>query len=134
MRPTLLHLLADAADQGITITWATMLPGRRGAYRHATRTIILRAGMSDTLTVPTLMHELEHARRGDDGPQPPWVEARIDRTVASRLITPDGYRAAEAAVGPHPAALAVELDLPRWVIDAYQTTLRPAVTWVTTAV
>lgn len=34
-----------------------------------------------------LMREVEHARRGDECPQPGWAERRIDRTVAMRLIT-----------------------------------------------
>ena len=124
MRPTLNALLAHAAEQGVTGIWAPLPPGRRGAWHHTTRTIILRPGMSDTLAVPTLMHELEHARRGDEGPQPRSVEARIDRAVAHRLISAGDYRAAEAAVGPHPGAIAVALDLPRWVVDAYRSALR----------
>ncbi|MDU0347393.1 hypothetical protein [Actinomyces sp. MRS3W] len=37
------------------------------AYHLPARTIYLRAGMTDRLAVPILMHELTHATRGDDG-------------------------------------------------------------------
>ncbi|QHO91962.1 ImmA/IrrE family metallo-endopeptidase [Actinomyces sp. 432] len=118
-------MLATAAGQGVAVRWLPLAgTGWRGCYHQPTRTIYLRAGMSDRLAVATLMHELEHAARGDDGHQGRAVEARIDRAVACRLITPSEYRAAEALVGPHPGALAVELDVPRWVVDAYRTTLR----------
>lgn len=122
-------LLDDAAEQGILVQWATRMPsGLRGAYHLSTHTILLRTGLPDRLAVPTLMHELAHASRGDDGHQDGAVEAHINRAVACRLITPDSYRHAEAAVGPHAGALAVELDVARWVVIAYQSTLRQDVT------
>ncbi|MBW3070011.1 MULTISPECIES: hypothetical protein [unclassified Actinomyces] len=65
-----------------------------------------------------------HAARGDDDHQTRSVEARIDRQVACRLITPGAYRAAEALVEPHLGALAVELDVPSWINLAYRETLR----------
>lgn len=126
MRPTLNVLLADAAAQDVTVIWAPLPPGRRGAWHHATRTVILRPGMSDTLAVPTLMHELEHARRGDEGPQPRSVEARIDAVVARRLVTVEDYAAAEREVGCRVGALAVALEVPAWVIEAWRRTLRAA--------
>ena len=124
MRPTLESLLADCNRQSITVI-AAPLPGtRQGAYCHATRTIVLRRGMPDRLAVPTLMHEMCHAERGDDGPQPAAVEARINRAVACRLVTVAEYAAAEALAGPGVGALAVELDVPVWVVEAFRRTLR----------
>lgn len=118
-------LLDDAAEQGVLVQWMTHMPtGLRGAYHLGTRTIILRAGMPDRLAIPTLMHELAHAAREDDGHQARPVEVHINRAVACRLITPDSYRWAEIAVGPHVGALAVELDVPRWVVVAFRETLR----------
>ena len=117
-------LLAAADEQQVFVRWLRMPEGWRGAYHLPSRTIYLRVGMSERSAVPTLMHELTHAARGDDGHQTRPVEARIDRQVACRLITPDAYRRAEASVGPHPGALAVELDVPRWVVIAYRATLR----------
>ena len=124
MRPSLDALAQQCADQGIIVSWARLPAGRRGLYVLSTRTIYLRHDMPDRLAVPTLMHEMCHAERGDDGPQPAAVEARIDRAVAHRLISVGDYRAAEAAVGPHPGAIAVALDLPRWVVDASRSALR----------
>lgn len=124
MRPSLDALAQQCADQGIIVSWARLPAGRRGLYVLSTRTIYLRHDMPDRLAVPTLMHEMCHAERGDDGPQPAAVEARIDRAVAHRLISVGDYRAAEAVVGPHPGAIAVALDLPRWVVDAYRSALR----------
>ena len=78
------------------------------------------------MAVPTLMHEMEHARRGDEGPQPRSVEARIDAVVARRLVTVEDYAAAELLVGCRVGALAAELEVPTWVIEAWQRTLRAA--------
>ena len=68
-----------------------------------------------------------HAERGDDGPQPAAVEARINRAVACRLVTVAEYAAAEALAGPGVGALAVELDVPVWVVEAFRRTLRTRV-------
>ena len=56
----------------------------------------------------------------------PWaVEARIDRVVARRLITPQEYEAAEVVSGGRGSgAVAVELGLPRWVVRAFLDTMR----------
>ena len=124
MRPTLESLLADCDRRSITVITAPLPGTRQGAYCHATRTIVLRRGMPDRLTVPTLMHEMCHAERGDDGPQPAAVEARINRLVACRLVTVTEYAAAETlGVG----ALAAELDVPVWVVESFRRTLRTRV-------
>lgn len=125
-RPSLDSLLADCDRRRLTVVLATLPRTVRGAYHHATRTIVLRAGMPEWMAVPTLMHEMEHARRGDEGPQPPSVEARIDAVVARRLVTVEDYAAAELEVGCHVGALAAELEVPTWVIEAWRRTLRAA--------
>ena len=124
MRPSLDVLAQQCADQGIIVSWAGLSAGRRGLYVLSTRTIYLRHDMPDWLAVPTLMHEMCHAERGDDGPQPADVEALINRLVACRLIAVGEYAAAERVVGPSVGALAAELDVPVWVIMAFQRTLR----------
>ncbi|WP_136192013.1 hypothetical protein [Actinomyces procaprae] len=124
MRPTMDALLAAAAEQQVSVRWLNMPEGWRGAYHLPSRTVYLCTCMSECDAVPTLMHELAHVAREDDGHQARPVEARIDRLVACRLIAPPEYRAAEALVGPHIGALAVELDVPRWVVAAYRETLR----------
>lgn len=117
-------LLARADDQQVFVRWLPLPEGWRGAYHLPSRTIYLREGMSEMAAVPTLMHELHHVARGDDGHQARPVEARIDHQVAYWLITDVEYRRAELLAGPHLGALAVELDVPRWVVVAYQETLR----------
>lgn len=52
------------------------------------------------------------------------MEARIDRSVARRLVDVRAYAAAEALVGPGTGALAAELEVPVWVVEAYRDTLR----------
>lgn len=125
-RPSLDSLLADCDRWRLTVALAALPRTVRGAYHHATRTIVLRAGMPEWMAVPTLMHEMEHARRGDEGPQPRSVEARIDAVVARRLVTVEDYAAAELLVGCRVGALAAELEVPTWVIEAWQRTLRAA--------
>ncbi|WP_195393634.1 DUF6782 family putative metallopeptidase [Actinomyces urogenitalis] len=126
-RPTLNALLQQCEDAGITVTWTRLASRRRGGYAHASRTIYLTEGMPDDLALPTLMHEMEHARRGDDGHQPRAVERRIDETVAHQLITADDYARAEAVTGARDSgAIAAEMGLPRWVVSAYRRTLRRA--------
>ena len=83
-RPSLDSLLTDCDRRRLTVALTALPRTVRGAYHHATRTIVLRAGMPEWMAVPTLMHEMEHARRGDEGPQPRSVEARIDAVVARR--------------------------------------------------
>lgn len=123
-RPTIDALLTQCDEQGIFVREIAMPPDWEGAYHRPSSTIYLRAGMCETDAVPTLMHELEHAARRDDGHQAPSVEARIDRAVACRLITPGEYAAAEAVAGHYSGAIAAELGLPRWVVSAYRQTLR----------
>lgn len=126
-RPTLNALLQQCEDAGITVTWTRLASRRRGGYAHASRTIYLTEGMPDDLALPTLLHEMEHARRGDDGHQSPAIEARIDETVARAIITPDDYARAEAVTGARDSgAIAVEMGLPQWVVAAYRRTLRRA--------
>lgn len=125
MRPTLPQAVAEARAAGATVEWGRLPDGVRGTYHHPTRTITLAEGMSDTLAVPTLMHETLHAIRGDDGPQPAHVERRIDEAVARRLLTVAEYADAEQVTGARGSgALAVELGVPRWVAAAFRRTLR----------
>ncbi len=123
--PALTAAHATCQAHGITVTW-DHLPGHLwGVYSHRDRTITLRAGMSDGQEVAALLHEMEHARRGDDGHQSRAVERRIDETVAHTLITADDYARAEAVTGARDSgAIAVEMGVPRWVVSAYRRTLR----------
>ena len=91
-----------------------------GAYCDTTRTILIPTGLPLYARPATLLHELEHARRGDHGHQSPRVEAQINRQVAQRLVCPWDYRLAEQAHGGHPGGIAHELEQPLWVVEAYR--------------
>ena len=123
--PTLTSALDAAEAAGLFVTWVPMADPQRGAFFLPTRTIYLREDMADAVALPTLLHEMEHARRGDDGHQSRAVERRIDETVAHTLITADDYARAEAVTGARDSgAIAVEMGVPRWVVSAYRRTLR----------
>lgn len=44
----------------------------------------------------------------------------IDEHVSGRFIDPGQYARAESIIGPAPALIAQELDLPTWVVEAWQ--------------
>lgn len=122
---SLTALLLVCEYQGIAVRWDHLPDRLWGVYSHHDRTITLRAGMSEGQEVATLLHEMEHARRGDDGHQDHAVEQRINRTVACQLITLDDYARAEAITGARDSGpIALELGLPKWVVSAFRQTLR----------
>lgn len=126
-RPTLDALLTKCTEQGVRVRWARLPAGMEGCYDHARSTIWLQAGDPEWVSVPVLLHEMEHARRGDDGHQSRAVERRIDETVAHTLITAEEYARAEAVTGARDSgAIAAEMGVPRWVVSAYRRTLRRA--------
>ena len=116
-------LLDQLAGEGVRVIWAD-LPGEMdGAYMLRSHTILLDTGLAAWEVLPVLLHETMHWHRGDDGPQPPRVERDIDETVARLLVDPDAYRLAEEHYGWHTGGIAAELDLPRWVVQAYRRVL-----------
>lgn len=121
---SLTEAVARCEAAGAIVRWAALPTGVRGCYDHATSTIWVRDEMSEHVAVPTILHELHHHLRGDDGPQTAAVEARIDRLVARELITPAEYAAAECVTDGSPGSIASELGVPRWVIHAFRATLR----------
>ena len=79
-----------------------------------------RLSSRPTEAVSTLAHEYAHAMRGDDGPQPRWVEDWCDEQSARLLISPIEYAVAESIYGPYPAVLAAELGVTQRLVEAYQ--------------
>lgn len=88
----------------------------------------LLVGLSPTLLTrqrtPALLHEWFHHVRGDDGHQTAGVEARINEQVAQTLLTEQVYASAETLCGPSVAGLAQALEVPIWVVQAYQRVLQ----------
>ena len=97
-RPSFEALQREAAQLGAQIK---LVRGFRllGAWEADTDTIYIREGLPSPERECVLAHELEHAIRGDVGPQPPEVEALIDEEVARRFVDPWEYTCAEKARG-----------------------------------
>ena len=97
-RPSFEALQREAAQLGAQIK---LVRGFRllGAWEADTGTIYIREGLSSPERECVLAHELEHAIRGDVGPQSPKVEAWIDIEVARRFVDPWEYTRAEKSGG-----------------------------------
>ena len=116
-RPSFEALQREAAQLGAQIK---LVRGFRllGAWEADTGTIYIREGLPTPERECVLAHELEHAIRGDAGPQSPEIEAWIDIEVARRFVDPWEYTCAEKARGGV-AQIAKSLDLPTWVVQAW---------------
>ncbi len=122
-RPQMNALLDELAGEGVRVMRADLPGDMDGAYMLRSNTILLDTGMTAWETLPVLLHEMIHWRRGDDGPQSTCVERSIDEAVALQLIDPSDYASAEMEYGWHTGGIAVELDVPRWVVEAYRRVL-----------
>lgn len=116
-RPSFEALQREAAQLGAQIK---LVRGFRllGAWEADTGTVYIREGLPSPERECVLAHELEHAIRGDVGPQPPEVEAWIDIEVARRFVDPWEYTRAEKS-GGGVAQIAIAMDLPTWVVQAW---------------
>jgi len=119
-------LLELAEREGVHVNWRD-LGRRRGEYRAGARLITLNPRMSTTLQRSTLAHELghhHHADRWTDDPREHATQERRANLHAARLlIDPAQYAAAEQLVGPHAGAIARELGVALYVVDAFRATL-----------
>mgnify|MGYP007060836564 CR=1 FL=1 len=102
---------------------ANLPEGQWGAYVQRTGTVWLQAGMTRSQRVATLLHELLHVLAGHDGHQDEATERRIDEDVARVLVDAIDYSWAESQVGCHVGGLAALLEVPTWVVEAYQRAL-----------
>ena len=89
-----------------------------GAWEADTGTIYIREGLPSPERESVLAHELEHAIRGDVGPQPPEIEALIDEDVSRRFVDPWEYTCAEKEGGGGGQTV-IAMDLPTWVVQAW---------------
>lgn len=116
-------LLDEAAHNGVRVL-STDLGELWGHYSDMERCIRLHVCMTDPQIRSTLAHELDHAEHRDrdthDRRAHERRERRADATAARRLIDPTLYADAERIFGPDPRALAEELSVAPWVIEAYQ--------------
>lgn len=95
--------------------WAT--------YNHDSRAILIDPVLTGNQRLATLLHELEHAKAEHDGHQNARIEAAINEKVARRLITFHDYQRAEKLYPADMQAMATELDVPVFILTAYQTYL-----------
>lgn len=119
LRDRLDLLYQHAADLDLDVEWADLGPHRRGEYRDDEALIVLHQGLTRRQAIATLAHEIGHAVFGDRC-STPAVERRAWRYGASLIITPREYERAEALVGPHAGALALELEVTPKLIEAWR--------------
>ncbi|MBM9432376.1 ImmA/IrrE family metallo-endopeptidase [Flaviflexus equikiangi] len=115
-------LIAALEDAGVHVVF---LPyPKPGSYWHAHQLIVIDARLSSRWQRCTLAHEAVHAWYGHEGPCAPETEAWVDERAAGLLVTEQAYARAEWLHGPDVHAIADELDVTPWVIEAFQRTLR----------
>lgn len=121
------HLIDLADTIGVTLEYVAMPTDRDGEYDHEARRIRLRRGMSARHHRSVLAHELGHAAFGDTptrfGPVHAKQERRAEEWAALRLIDLDDYRHLEAIHNGHAGAIAVDLDVMRSTVLAFQAVL-----------
>ena len=106
---------------GVTIF--THLGGEKGRY-YGNGAISLRAGLGHVNRRSTLAHELAHHVLRHDPAATGWVQMRqehqADQLAAQTLITPTDYAQAERLYGPHPGAIAQELEVTRHLLHVWK--------------
>lgn len=112
-------MFAHAADLGVDVEWAHLGGVRRGEYRDQSRRIILEASLTRAQATATLAHEIGHAVFGDRC-STPRAEKRAWEYGAALIIAPEEYWHAERLVGPHPNALAAELEVTPRLVHAWR--------------
>ena len=114
------------AAHGVTVVEVDMSGPRWGWYSLQDGIVALRRGLTNFQRRATLLHEAQHVLRGDDGHQSQCVEDRIDETVACQMISLMDYARAETEYGWNSGAIAADLGVPRWVVQAYRRVLTRA--------
>lgn len=113
-------------SEGVLLSEAVLPKGLTGLWQPEKRRILIRAGQPASYRFPALLHEATHYAWGHYGHQSEKVEQSINRQIARRLINPAEYVAAENRYGWNTRAIAIELGVPRWVVQAYRSSLVPA--------
>ncbi|MEH3078187.1 MAG: hypothetical protein PGN11_16240 [Quadrisphaera sp.] len=109
---------ADALQ--VQVIRKVLRSGRWGAYDHRCRTVYLVPGLTSRQERATLAHEVVHAEHEDhvigDGWWDARTERRADETAARRLVHGAALERAMMLHPDDPAAVAEELDVPRWLL------------------
>lgn len=112
------RLLDEAHRLGITVTHQPLAHPLRGYYQHHQKIIVIRKDLNRRQEIETLAHELGHAHHGHTETTP-RTEAQAWKYAARLTVDPEAYAVAER-INPHPAAIALELDLTPTLITAWQ--------------
>lgn len=123
------HLYDLAESLGVRIEYADLTHlNRDGDCNIDTRTIRLQVGMLYRLERSVLAHELAHMIRGDRktmfGRYDEKDERRADEWAAHFLINIYAYSAAESRCGNNIEAIAEELEVMDWIVEAYERTMQ----------
>lgn len=108
--------------RNIDIQYTPLVDGFHAAYNGSR--ILISTDLPEAYRLPTLAHETVHVHNLHTGPQPASVERQIDRLVANTLIDPAEYALWEREYDGHPGGIARALNLPIWVVEAFQSTIR----------
>lgn len=117
-------LVEIAFEHGVEVV--THRGGDKGRWYPSRQTISLRSDLPARARRYTLAHELGHAVLGHDAGAdlPQWVvdkqERAADRWAAETLISEDAFKSAEAALGPHPGAIAAELGVTVHLLEVWR--------------
>lgn len=122
------ELFQLAAALGVTIEYADLTHLHRdGDCNLDTKTIRLQHGMLPRLERSVLAHELAHFIRGDRrtmfGFYDARSELRADEWAAHFLLNIADYKAAEAQFGCNTEAIAEELNVMDYIVEAFERTL-----------
>jgi len=111
-------LLREAQRAGVTIIYGKLPPPLRSFYRPAKNLIVLTRGLTERQEIEAIAHELGHAHHGHDCTNS-RTEAQAWRWAANFTVEPRAYAIAEQ-INPHPAAIALELELTPRLITEWQ--------------
>ena len=115
------------AAHGVMVVEVDMPGTMWGCYCLSSHTVALRPGLTSAQRMATLLHEAQHVLREDDGHQDRKVEDRINEAVACQMIDLMEYARAETEYGWNSGAIAADIGVPRWVVEAYRRVLDRAV-------
>lgn len=112
--------LVDLCEEhGLRVEWADLGARRHGLFHRHRRLIEMNENLTLRQLVPGLAHEFAHYVY-NDGCSTTAAEKRAWEHAARMLITPSEYARAERIVGPHPNAIAAELDLTGVIVEAWR--------------
>lgn len=112
-------LLTEAQRLNVRVVYAPLEPPRRGFYSAMHEVIVLAEGLTLPQRREAFAHELGHAYYGHECSNR-ITEAQAWKRAAQLTVNPEEYARAER-INPHPAAIAIELELTTRLVIEWQT-------------